>query len=119
MSKPNQTFFVYEYLRKEISGGSNKIQKKAFLTALATAIKKDPTTSIRKHCNELTVHEKIVRTTIKQDLSLDLNSLHATSDPNIGSLKTAIEEEWNKMCKEFILNACKSFRRLVNRIIEK
>ena len=25
------------------------------------------------------------------------NKTHATSNPNIGSLKTAIEEEWNKM----------------------
>ena len=37
-------------------------------------IKKDPT-SIRKHANELKVHKKTVRTTIKQDLSLDLNDL--------------------------------------------
>ncbi len=32
-----------------------------------------------------------------------------TSHPNIGSLKTTIEEEWNKMSEEFILKACKSF----------
>ena len=67
-------------------------------------IKKGPTTSIRKHANESKVHEKAVQTAIKQDLSQDLNSLdyviwvvfenktNATSDPNIGSLKTAIEE---------------------------
>ena len=30
-----------------------------------------------------------------------------TSHSNIGSLKTAIEKEWNKMSEEFILKACK------------
>ena len=50
-------------------------RKEGFLTALAIAIKKDPTTSIRKHSNELKVHEKTVRTAIKQDLSSDLNPL--------------------------------------------
>ena len=34
------------------------------------------------------------------------NKSIATSYPNIGSLKTAIEEEWNKMSEEFILKAC-------------
>ena len=38
------------------------------------------------------------------------NKTNATSHPNIGSLKTAIEKEWNKMAEEFILKACKSFR---------
>ena len=38
---------------------------------------------------------------------------------NIGSLKTAIEKEWNKMSEESILKACKSFRRHVDTIIEK
>ena len=28
------------------------------------------------------------------------NKTNVTSHPNIGSLKTAIEEEWNKMCEE-------------------
>ena len=49
-------------------------QKEGFLTALAMAIKKDPT-SIRKYTNELKVHEKTVRTAIKQDLSPYLNPL--------------------------------------------
>ena len=61
-------------------------------------IKKDPITSIRKHANKLKVHEKTVRTAIKQDLSPDLNPLdyviwgvlknktNATSHPNIGLL---------------------------------
>ena len=34
------------------------------------------------------------------------NKTNATSYPNIGSLKNAIEEEWNKMSEEFILKAC-------------
>ena len=42
------------------------------------AIKKDPTTSIRKHANELEVHEKTVRTAIKQDLSPGLKPLYYT-----------------------------------------
>ena len=104
---------------------------KGFLSALGTAIKKDPTTSIRKHTNELKVHKKTVKTAIKQDLSLDLNPLdyaiwdilenktNVTSHPNIDSLKTAIEKEWNKMSEEFILKACKSFQRCVDAIIKK
>ena len=67
------------------------------------------------------VHEKTVRTAIKKDLSADLNPLeyaiwgvlenksNATSHRHIGWLKTAIEKEWNKMSKEFILKGCKSF----------
>ena len=94
-------------------------------------IKKDPTKSIKKRANGLKVYEKTVRTAIKQNLSPDLNPLDYTiwgilenksntaSHPNIGPLKTAIEEEWNKMSDEFILKACKSFRRSVNTIIEK
>ena len=92
-------------------------------------IKKDPTTSLRKHTNELKIHKKTVRIAIKQDLSQDLNPLdyaiwgilenktNVIFHPNIGSLETAIEEEWNKMSEEFILKACESFRK--NTIIEK
>ena len=47
------------------------------------------------------------------------NKTNATSHPNIGLLKTNIEEEWNKISEEFILKACKSFRRHVDTIIEK
>ena len=47
------------------------------------------------------------------------NKTNATSQPNIGSLKTAIEEEWNKMSEEFILKACKLFRKLVDTIVSK
>ena len=36
------------------------------------------------------------------------NKTNATSHPNIGSLKTAIEEECNKMFEKFILKACVS-----------
>ena len=92
---------------------------------------KEPTMSVRKHTNKLDVPELTVRTAIKQDLSPDHNPLdyaiqgilenktNATSHPNISSLKTAIEVEWNKMSKEFILKACKSFQRHVDTIIEK
>ena len=34
-------------------------KNKGFLTAFATVTKKDPTTSIRKHANELKVHERL------------------------------------------------------------
>ncbi len=85
-----------------------KKRKECLQTALVTAIKKDPTTSIWKHANVLKVYEKTLRIAIKQDLSPDLNPLdyaiwgvlenktNATSHPNIGS---SIEEEWNKMSK--------------------
>ena len=47
------------------------------------------------------------------------NKTNTTSHPNIGSLKTTFEEEWNKMFEEFILKACISFWRHVDTIIEK
>ena len=82
----------------------NKKCKEVFLTALATAIKKDPTKSKRKHADELIVHEKTVRIAIKEDSSPDLYPLdyaiwerfrtNATFHPHVGSLKTAIEKEW-------------------------
>ena len=50
-------------------------KKNNFLTALAMMIKKKPTISIRKHFNELKVHEETVKATIKQDLSPDFNPL--------------------------------------------
>ena len=66
---------------------------------------------------------------IKQNLSPDRldyaiwgvleNKTNVSSHPNIGWLMTAIEEEWNRMSEEFILKACKSFRRRVDAIIEK
>ena len=39
--------------------------------------------------------------------------------PNIGLLKTAPEEEWNRISEELILKAYQSFRRRVDTIIEK
>ena len=72
-----------------------------------------------------------MRTVIKQDLSPDHdpldydiwgvleNKTNATSHPNIVLLKTAIEEEWNKMSEEYILKICKSFSRRVDIITEK
>ena len=89
------------------------------------AIKKDPTTSIREHVNELKVQEKTLETAIKQDLSTDHNTLitlcfrgkNITTYPNIGSLEAVIE--WNKICEEFIFKAYKSFRRRFDTIIFK
>ena len=69
----------------------------------------------------LKVNEKSVRTAIKEDLGLGRNPLdyavwgvlenkaNTISHQNIGSLKTVIEEESNKMSEEFILKACKPF----------
>ena len=67
-------------------------------------IKRDPTMSIRKLDNELKVYEKTVRIVIKTELSpycnpFDYDFLEKTNPtfhPNVGSLKTAIEEEWKK-----------------------
>ena len=47
------------------------------------------------------------------------NKTNATSHPNIGLPKTAIEKEWNKISEEFILKSYKSFQRCVDTIIEK
>ena len=86
------------FLRKSGSVGLNKNRKEGSLTVQATAIKKGSTTSIRKYTNELKIHEKTVKTAIKQDLSPNLkpldyaiwailqNKTNVTSHPNIGSL---------------------------------
>ena len=85
---------------------------------------------IRKYANKLKVHKKkTVRTAIKQDLSLyhlDYaiwgvleNKTNATAHLNIGLLKNAFEEEWDKISEEFILKAYESFWRRVDKIIEK
>ena len=55
--------------------GCKGLNKNSLLTALATGIKKGPSTSIRKHANELKVHKKSMGTAIKQDLSLDHDPL--------------------------------------------
>ena len=47
------------------------------------------------------------------------NKTNETSHLNIVLLKTAIEEELNKMSDELILKAWKSLRRHVDTIIEK
>ena len=122
-SKPRQSFFAYrtqqriifftekEFLINNESGRLNQKRKEGFLTVFAEAIKKGPTTKIRKHANKFKVQEKTVRTAIKQHLILDLNYVwenetNATSHPNIGSLKTATYEKWNKMSEEFIPKTC-------------
>ena len=128
MPKSRKIFFVYRilnkekcffykkraFLRKVMRGGLNKKRNEGFLIALVMEIKKDPTMLIRKNTNELKVHKKTVRTAIKQDLSPDFNFLddaicdvlknkiNTTSHSNIDSLKTNIDEKWNKMSVEFI-----------------
>ena len=65
-------FFFFtekELLRKRWCGGLNKKRKESILTALIMAMKKDPSTSIRKHSNGLKVHEKTVRAAIKVKVS--------------------------------------------------
>ena len=47
------------------------------------------------------------------------NKINASSHRNIVSLKNAIEGEQNKISEEFILNACKSFRKHVDTILEE
>ena len=42
----------------------NKKRKEGFLPVLVSVIKKDPTMLIRKHENQLKIHEKTVRTAI-------------------------------------------------------
>ena len=86
MLKPSQSFFVYHiqskekcFIEKELfkEKGVRRIEQKMKI-ALTTAIKKEPTTSIRKHANELKVQKKTVRTVIKQDVDPDFNPLDYT-----------------------------------------
>ena len=104
-AKPSQSVFGMRYtkqsksilrkksfLRKRGGGGPNKKRKESLLTALGGTIKKDPTTSLRKHSNKLEVHKKTVKTAIKQDLCQDLHfttedKTNAASHPNIDLLK--------------------------------
>ena len=79
--KGNNLFFFFStekelFKEKRECRIEQKIKKKKsnFLTALSTAIRKDPTRSIRKQANELKVHEKTVKRVIEQDLSPDLKS---------------------------------------------
>ena len=78
MPKPRQSFFVRRiqikkkkkcrkrvFLRKKGCDGLNKKRKRKLFNGSLYGEKKDPTTSIRKLDNELKVHKKTVRTTIK------------------------------------------------------
>ena len=125
-----EDFFLIEktFLRGTGTGGLNKKTKNKKKTttkkrkrALATAIKKVYTTSIRKHAKEWKVYEKNVWRAMKQDINTDLNPLdyaiwdvlenktNATCHPNIGSLKTAIGKEWNWTSEESVLKASKRY----------
>ena len=138
--KPSPSFFVYHIQNKENCFTEKelfKVKEKwrirwkwGFLTALSTAIKNDPKTSIKKACSWIESLQENCEDN-KEDLSPDFNSFdyaiwdvlenktNATSHPNIGSLKTAIKEEWNKMSEEYIFKTCKLLGRCVNTIIEK
>ena len=130
-NKRQRIYDLLNAVRKRRSRILNKKRKEGFLTFLTSVIKKDPTASIRKHANELKIHEKTVRIANKQDLNPDFNPLdfaiwsilenktNATYRLNIGSLKTAIEKEWNKMSKKCLLKAYKSFQRRVDTITGK
>ena len=124
-TKLRKTFLLKKSFLRE--SGSEGLTNKGrdVLTTLVTAINKDPTMSLKKHTNELKVNEKSVWTAIKQDFSPDLkpldyafwgvleNKTNATPHPNIGLLKTTIEEELNKMSEEFILKARKYFEEVL------
>ena len=85
-TKERKNFFTVKELLKEKGlwrvEQKKKKRKRGLLIALATVIKKNLTTSIRKHANVLKVQEKTVRTAIKQDLSSDCNPL----DHSIGGI---------------------------------
>ena len=73
-TKQRKIFSEKELFKEKGKWMIDKKMKKGFLTALTTVIK-DPTTSIRKHANELKVYKKTVKTAIKRDLSPNLNPL--------------------------------------------
>ena len=109
-------YWIRAFLRKRWSWTKKKIKRNHFNCLLLRRLRR--------------THKKTVRKIIKHDLSLELNSSDYTvgsllenkiapSNPNIGSLKTAIGEEWNKISKEFILKVSKSFRSRVDGIIKK
>ena len=69
-----------------------------------------------------------MRTAIKLDLSPGLDhalwgilvyKTNATSHPNIGLFKFAIEEEWNQMSEDSIFKAYKSLERRLDIIVLK
>ena len=47
------------------------------------------------------------------------NKTNATSHSNIGSLKTAIDEEWNKISEEFILKHANNFKGVLIQWLKK
>ena len=73
--KKNKKLMKKSFLRKRGSGGLNKKWKEIFLNAIASVIKKGPPTSIRKHANELKIHEKTLMRAIKQDLNPEFTFL--------------------------------------------
>ena len=47
------------------------------------------------------------------------NKTNANSHPNIGSLKTDVEEKWNKLSEEFILKTCSHFESILTQLLKK
>ena len=87
-------------LFKKKKGGlriDQKTQRRLF-NWLSWSDEKETTTSIRKHANELKVHEKTGRRTIKQDLSPNFKPLDHASWynflPNIGDIDTRLTKAW-------------------------
>ena len=121
-AKKKKNYRKRSFLRTRGVEDWTKKRKESFLTALATVIKKDPTTSLRKDANELKVHAKTVRTAIKQESSTNLNLLdfaiwgvlenktNASSHLNIGSLKIAIEEDKIKYQKSIFWRQANRFK---------
>ena len=97
---------------------------KGFLIALTMVIKKGPTTSIRKHTKKLKVHETIVRTAIKQDLSPGLNSLDDAvwgvleNKTNVSS-NLNIEEEKIKCLKDLFWRYANHFKGMLIQKLKK
>ena len=91
------------------------------------AITMDLPTSIRKHNNELKVHEKTGWTIIKEHpypycyavwVVLE-NKTNATSHPNIGSLKTVFWEEYIKISKEFFFHHANRFEDVLIQYLQR
>ena len=59
--KSKGKFFIEKEFFKEKREWRIEKKTEDFLTTLATVIKKNSTTSIRKHANELKIHKKTVR----------------------------------------------------------
>ena len=125
--KPNQSFSVYCIKSKE----KNFYRKKKLFKEKGIVEDRTKNKKVAFKLLALKVGDKTVRTAIKQNLSPDLipldytiwgvleNKTNATPHPNIGLLKTAFEEKWNKMAEEIVFRACESFWKRVDSILKE